>query len=70
MSNCSRCLHRGYDALSDFCDGCTHDSDTGWGGFYDHRVDRHFNSTGEQQKYYEREGDDAGYDTPRGWPWW
>ena len=30
-----------------------YDPDTGWGGFYDHRVDKHFNNIEEQNKFYE-----------------
>ena len=60
MRNCSNCPYGPhYDALSDYCDGCTHDSDTGWGGFTDHSIkdndsnSKHFNTEEEQQAYYK-----------------
>ena len=51
-SKCSTCEYGPYNSLSDFCDDCMNDPDTGWGGFYDHRVDMHFNSEEEQAEYY------------------
>lgn len=58
--NCSRCPHNesGYDPYSNVCESCMHDPDTGWGGFTDHRVDRHFYTQEEQVRYYEEEYDD------------
>ena len=54
------------DPMSDICDGCRHDPDTGWGGFTDHSIGKHFNSEEEADAYYaERrsgfgcEGDDS-----------
>lgn len=44
MSKCQTCPYSfggNYDPLSDWCDECTHDPDTGWGGFTDHRVGQH-----------------------------
>lgn len=52
--SCSNCQYGTYDPLSDVCDGCTHDSSTGWFGFTDHTVNQHFNSEEEQQDYYNR----------------
>ena len=37
MSKCSKCPYSSFgsrSALSDICDGCTNDADTGWGRFY------------------------------------
>lgn len=53
-TNCKKCKYGPYyNPYSDFCDGCMYDPDTGWGGFYDHRVDKHFNNIEEQNKFYE-----------------
>lgn len=51
--NCDKCSYGPRSPLSDVCDGCTNDPDTGWGGFIDHCVDKHFTSEEEQQKYYD-----------------
>lgn len=55
--NCKSCPHgtfgMGPDAMSDVCDGCRNDPDTGWGGFTDHSEGKHFNSEEEAKKYYE-----------------
>lgn len=51
--NCSSCPHGPRSPLSDICDGCTCDPDTGWGGFTDHSVNRHFNTVKEQQDYMD-----------------
>lgn len=42
------------DSLSDFCDSCCNDPDTGWGGFTDHSLEEsvHFNNEEERDKYY------------------
>ena len=56
MNNCSDCPYGPYSALSDMCDSCTCDADTGFGGFTDHRIDVHFNSEAEQERYYELHG--------------
>ena len=45
MKNCSACpysTHGSRDALSDVCDGCSHDPDTGWGGYTNHSVSDEF----------------------------
>ena len=55
-TKCSSCQYGGYDPLSDFCDGCMNDPDTGWAGFMDHRVGQHFNSEEEQREYYRVHG--------------
>ena len=56
-SNCSKCPYQslagGWDPCSDICDGCTTDPDTGWGGFTDHSIGKHFDSEEERTKYYE-----------------
>ena len=65
MKNCSNCSYGGYDPCSDICDNCMHDPDTGWGGFTDHRVGRHFNNENEQYEYYENylnDEEDEDYD--------
>lgn len=57
MSKCQTCPYSSggnYDPLSDWCDECTHDPDTGWGGFTDHRVGQHFNNEAERQAYYDK----------------
>lgn len=56
MSNCKTCPYSfggNYDPSSDWCDECMCDADTGWGGFTDHRVGKHFNNDEEQQAYYD-----------------
>ena len=62
MKNCSTCKYGPYDSLSDVCDGCMCDPETGWGGFYDHRVNKHFMSEEEQRRYYEEDNDDDNED--------
>jgi len=65
-NNCKNCEYGpNYDPNSDMCDSCMCDSDTGWGGFYDHRVGKHFDSEEEQNEYYEEHvyDDDASDDT-------
>lgn len=55
MSKCSNCPHSWggcYDSSSDWCDACRHDPDTGWGGFTDHSIGKHFNSEKERNTYY------------------
>lgn len=55
---CSECkyaaLGGGYDPCSDICDECRYDGDTGWCGFTDHSVNRHFYSEEEQKQFYEK----------------
>lgn len=60
--NCSTCPYNSFgsrDALSDVCDGCTSDPDTGWGGFTDHSISDdnghypHFYSEDEQSDFFE-----------------
>lgn len=57
MKNCNNCQYGGYDPCSDICDGCTHDSETGWAGFTDHSVGRYFNNEEEQSEYYRNYSD-------------
>lgn len=60
MSKCSNCewaSFGGSDPSSDICDGCRTDPDTGWGGFTDHSIGKHFNTEKERTKY-EREHED------------
>jgi hypothetical protein len=56
MSRCSNCEYSSFsggpDPLSDICDGCQCDPDTGFGGFTDHSVGRHFNNEEEQANFY------------------
>lgn len=49
---CSECEHRLFKG-GDICDGCKFDPDTGWGGFTDHSIGKHFNSDEERDKWYE-----------------
>lgn len=51
--SCHNCEYGPYDPLSDYCDECMNDPDTGWGGFTDHRAGKHFNSEQEQEDYYK-----------------
>ena len=54
MSNCRNCpYNETYSVLSDICDHCQNDPDTGWGGFTDHRLERHFYSEKERDQYSE-----------------
>ena len=43
-----------YSNESDICDHCQNDPDTGWGGFTDHRLGKHFYSTEERARYEAR----------------
>lgn len=52
-SKCKKCKDGPYDPCSDICDECMCDPDTGWGGFTDHRVNKHFYSSEEQKKFYK-----------------
>ena len=38
------------------CDGWTNDPDTGWGGFTDGYLKKHFNSEEERKDYIEKNG--------------
>ena len=57
--NCKDCDHRtfsgGPDPMSDVCDGCRNDPDTGWGGFTDHSIGKHFDSDEEYDEYIKNE---------------
>lgn len=52
--NCQYSCGGERDCLSDICDSCCCDPDTGWGGFTDHSLEEsvHFNSEEEQDEYY------------------
>lgn len=61
QSKCSGCKYStggGRNPLSDICDGCTHDSETGFGGFRDHSLkdesgnSPHFKNSSEQAELY------------------
>lgn len=39
------------DPLCDMCDGWRNDPDTGWGGFTDGYLGKHFNSEKEREDY-------------------
>lgn len=44
MRKCKNCPSSSWgmrDSLSDICDGCREDPDTGWGGFTDHSLGKH-----------------------------
>lgn len=43
-----------YNPMCDMCDEESNDPDTGWGGFTDHRVGKHFNNEQEQSDYYKK----------------
>lgn len=62
--NCKYSFGGFRDALSDVCDNCTHDPDTGWVGFTDHSIGKHFNSDKEAEEYYKshRYEDEDDYD--------
>lgn len=53
--NCKGCPYNdfgiGPDPMSDICDGCRNDPDTGWGGFTDHSIGKHFDSIEEADDY-------------------
>jgi len=54
MRKCSSCPYSSggsRNSLSDICDGCRNDPDTGWGGFTDHSLGNHFNSDDEREEY-------------------
>ena len=56
MKNCENCEYSicgEPDSLSDWCDECRHDPDTGWEGFTDHSVGEHFMNEEEQRKFYD-----------------
>tara|TARA_R100000781_G_scaffold113591_1_gene82407 strand:+ start:11081 stop:11281 length:201 start_codon:yes stop_codon:yes gene_type:complete len=44
------------DPCCDMCDGWTNDPDTGWGGFTDGYLKKHFNSEEERKDYIEKNG--------------
>lgn len=54
-TNCDKCSYGPYyNSLSDFCDECMQDPNTGFGGFYDHRIGRGFIDENEQAEYYKK----------------
>ena len=60
--NCPYGSH--YDPLSDVCDGCTHDSATGWFGYTDHSNNQYYKSEEEDYNTYDDlydEGDCENY---------
>lgn len=56
MRRCGSCPYKGFgsgpDPLSDICDDCQSDPDTGWGGATDHSV---VNDEGHPLHYYSKE---------------
>ena len=44
------------DPCCDMCDSWTNDPDTGWGGFTDGYLGKHFNSEEERQEYINKNG--------------
>ena len=72
MSKCSNCPHRslsgGRDSLSDLCDSCTSDPDTGWGGYTNNSTGKHYNSEKEESRYKKLWfGDDDDDDDDSAW---
>lgn len=54
MPNCAKCFWgEKYDNSSNICDTCQNDPDTGWGGFTDHKLGRHFYEEKEREAYKE-----------------
>ena len=54
-TKCSKCEDSScghYDPYSDICDECMCDPNTGWFGFYDHRIGRSFDTEEEQKRFY------------------
>lgn len=65
MSKCSGCPNATFgksDPMSDVCDGCQNDPDTGWGGFTDHSIGKHFYSDDERNEYLRDHEDDEDFD--------
>lgn len=61
MRKCKNCPSSSWgkrDSLSDICDGCQEDPDTGWGGFTDHSLGKHFNSYEEREEYLRNYDED------------
>lgn len=57
-NRCSECPYSfgsGPDALSDICDGCQHDPDTGWFGYTDHSQEDEY---GHHRHYFDDCDDD------------
>ena len=52
-TRCGECIYGPYDASSDWCESCTHDPETGWGGFTDHSIGMYFMSDEEQERFYQ-----------------
>lgn len=53
---------RGQHIGCDRCDGLRHDPNVGWMGFYDHYAKREFQTTEEQDEYYNTHPDPEGRD--------
>jgi hypothetical protein len=51
MNKCPCGARTSPDPLCDMCDGWQSDPDTGWGGFTDHYLGKHFNSETEREDY-------------------
>lgn len=49
--SCKGCQYGSYNPMSDICDGCRTDPDTGRGGFTDHMLNKHFSSEEERNGY-------------------
>lgn len=43
--------HKTYHSDCDACCGESNDADTGWGGFTDHILGRHFNSEEDREEF-------------------
>ena len=60
MKNCRNCPYGPPSLLSDVCDGCRNDGDTGWGGSTDHSTGRHsYDDNRNSTMYDEYESDEA-----------
>lgn len=62
-SDCEYSCAGGPNALSDICDGCQHDPDTGWGGYTDHSQEDEY---GSHRHYFDDCDDDDDDDDE----WW
>lgn len=53
------------DPCCDMCDASQNDPDTGWGGFTDHHLQKHFNSESDRNEYlkYDQTDDEYGSET-------
>ena len=57
----------GGDEIPRCDDESTHDENTGWGGFTDHRAKKHFDSEAEQESWYTERKKSGLPDSRRTW---